>query len=90
MPYSIHLSKAIAVAKAGALGTHTGSGISNTAGTAALAAISETLRQELEALQEDLRLSPPSEVERAFLEAAAFGTYPAPEAGEVPSLREPT
>jgi hypothetical protein len=42
----------------------------------ALAAIQGGLRQEIEAMQEDLRLNPPSEVEQEFLESAAFGTYP--------------
>ena len=73
-----HTLLARKLSKAAALGTHAENGISNTAGVAALAAIPEALRLDLGALQEDLRLNPPTLVERAFLEAAAFGTYPEP------------
>jgi hypothetical protein len=71
-----HVLLARKLSKAGTLGTHSAKGISSTAGMAALEAIPEALRQALEALQQDLLSNPPSAVERAFLEAAAFGTFP--------------
>jgi hypothetical protein len=50
------------------------------AGAAAGAAIPQEVLREIEALQQDLALSPPTEAERACLQAAAFGTYARPPA----------
>ena len=71
-----HVLLARKMSRARELGAPEVGSLTRNIGQEALAAIDDQLRTGIEALREDLRLSPPTAEEREVLEAAAFGSFP--------------
>jgi hypothetical protein len=70
---NVLLARKMALARA--LGAQDAGSLTENVGRSALAAIPEALRAAIEAVQQDLRLHPPTDEERECLESAAFGSY---------------